>query len=109
MIGDVRWNGPSDKAKLAPGYKILAVNGHVFSNEVLKDAIKAAKGATEPIHLIVQADTFVSSFEIDYHDGERYPALQRIDGTPAYLDDITAPRTVPEKAPAEAKKDSDEE
>jgi predicted metalloprotease with PDZ domain len=109
VIGDVRWNGPSDKAKLAPGYKILAVNGHVFSNEALKDAIKAAKGATEPIHLIVQADMFVSPFEIDYHDGERYPALQRIDGTPAYLDDITAPRTVPEKAPAEAKKDSDEE
>jgi predicted metalloprotease with PDZ domain len=107
VIGDVRWNGPSDKAKLAPGYKILAVNGNVFSNDALKDAIKTAKGATEPIHLIVQADTFVSPFEIDYHDGERYPALQRIDGTPAYLDDITAPRTTPEKAPAEKKNDEE--
>jgi predicted metalloprotease with PDZ domain len=108
QISDVRWNGPGDKARLAPGYKILAVNGHIFSSDALKDAIKAAKGATEPIHLIVQADSFVSSFDIDYHDGERYPALERIDGTPAYLDDITAPRTTPEKAPVEKKKDEDE-
>ena len=109
MIRDVRWNGPADKARLAPGYKILAVNGNVFSNDALKAAIKAAKGATEPIHLIVQADTFVSPFEIDYHDGERYPALERIDGTPAYLDDITAPRTTPEKAPVDKTKKEDED
>ena len=66
-----------------------------------------AKGGTEPIHLIVQADSFVSIAEIDYHDGERFPALERVDGVPAYLDDITKPLTVPEKAPAEAKKDEE--
>ena len=86
MIGDVRWNGPGDKGRLAPGYKVLAVNGNVYSNDALKAAIKAAKGSAEPIHLIVQADTFVSPFEIDYHDGERYPVLERIEGAPAYLD-----------------------
>ena len=107
VISDVRWNGPADKGRLAPGYKILAVNGHVYSSDALRDAVKTAKGKTEPIHLIVQADTFVSTFDLDYHDGERYPALQRIDGTPAYLDDITTPRTTPEKAPAEAKKDDE--
>jgi predicted metalloprotease with PDZ domain len=108
-IRDVRWNGPADKARIAPGYKILAVNGNVFSNEALKDAIKTAKGGTQPIHLIVQADTFVSPFEIDYHDGERYPALERVAGTPAYLDDITAPRTTPEKAPVDKTKKDDED
>jgi predicted metalloprotease with PDZ domain len=104
MISDVRWNGPADKARLAPGYKVLAVNGHIFSNDALKDAIKAAKGATEPIHLIIQADTFVSTFDIDYHEGERFPALERIEGAPAYLDNITTPRTTPEKPPAEVQK-----
>jgi predicted metalloprotease with PDZ domain len=107
QISDVRWNGPGDKARLAPGYKILAVNGHIYSNDAMKEAIKNSKGATEPIHLIVQSDMFVSPFEIDYHDGERYPALQRIDGTPAYLDDITTPRTTPEKPPVD-KKNEDE-
>ena len=108
-IADVRWGGPSDKAQLAPGYKILAVNGHIFSSDALKDAIKAAKGSSEPIKLIVQADTFVSPFNIDYHDGERYPTLERIDGTPAYLDDITAPRTTPEKAPVDKNKQAEDE
>ncbi len=102
-IVDVRWNGPADKARLAPGEKLIAVNGQVFSPEVLQNAIKAAKGNTEPIKLIVQADTFVSNAEVDYHDGERYPVLERVEGTPAYLDDITKPLTVPEKAPAEKK------
>jgi predicted metalloprotease with PDZ domain len=108
-ISDIRWNGPADKARLAPGYKIIAVDGNVFSNDVLKGAIKAAKGATEPIKLIVQEDAFVSSFNIDYHDGERYPALERIEGTSTYLDDITTPRTTPEKAPADKDKEKDED
>jgi hypothetical protein len=48
--------------------------------------------------LIVQADSFVHMAEIDYHDGERYPALERVEGTPDMLDDITKPLTTPEKA-----------
>ena len=102
-ISDVRWNGPADKASLAPGEKIIAVNGQVFSAEALHAAIRGAKANTEPIHLIVQADAFVSLADIDYHDGERYPVLERVEGTPAYLDDITKPLTTPEKAPAEEK------
>jgi predicted metalloprotease with PDZ domain len=106
-IGDVRWNGPADKARLAPGEKIIAVDGQIFSADALKAAIRAAKGGTEPIHLIVQANSFVSMAEIDYHDGERYPALERVEGAPAYLDDLTKPLTTPEKAPVEAKKDEE--
>ena len=52
--------------------------------------------------MIVQADTYVHNAQIDYHDGERYPVLERVDGTPDYLDDITKPRTRPEKAPESA-------
>jgi predicted metalloprotease with PDZ domain len=97
IIADVRWGSPADKANLAPGQKILAVDGNVFSADALKNAVDGAKGSSEPIHVILQADTFVSTAGINYHDGERYPVLQRVDGTPAYLDDITAPLTKPEK------------
>ncbi|MCU1249301.1 MAG: domain family protein [Edaphobacter sp.] len=100
-ISDVRWNGPADKAKLFPGQKIIAVNGNVFSSEALHNAIKEAKGKTEPVHLIVQGDTFVTTADLDYHLGERFPSLVRVDGTPDYLDDITKPLTTPEKIPAE--------
>jgi predicted metalloprotease with PDZ domain len=100
-IADVRWNGPADKARLAPGEKIIAVNGNVFSSDALRTAIKDAKGKSEPIHLILQGDTFVTTADLDYHDGERYPSLVRVDGTPDYLDDITKPLTTPEKVPEE--------
>jgi predicted metalloprotease with PDZ domain len=107
MIADVRWNGPADKARIPPGAKIIGVNGQVFSADVLKAAIKDAKGKTEPIHLIVQSDTYLSTVDIDYHDGERYPALERIEGTPAYLDDITRPLANSPPVPAEAGKGDD--
>jgi predicted metalloprotease with PDZ domain len=94
-ISDVRWDGPADKAKLTPGQKIFAVNGNVYSGDELKAAIKQAKGKTEPIHLIVQTNTFVSLVDLNYHDGERYPTLVRADGTPDYLDEITKPLTTP--------------
>ncbi len=81
VILDVLWNGPADKARLHPGQKIIGVNGQVYSVDLLRAAIKGAKGKTEPIHLIVQSDTFLSTAEIDYHDGERYPALERVAGT----------------------------
>jgi predicted metalloprotease with PDZ domain len=102
-IVDVRWNSPADKANLAPGEKIIAVNGQVFSAEALHAAIVGAKGNSVPIHLIVQDDSFVSMTDIDYHDGERFPVLERVEGTPDYLDDNTKPLTTPEKAPAEEK------
>jgi predicted metalloprotease with PDZ domain len=97
-IKDVRWNGPADKAKIAPGSKIIAVNGQVFSPDILRAAIQDAKGKSEPIRLIVQLDNFVSVADIDYHDGERYPALERVPGTPAYLDEITKPLASPRPA-----------
>jgi predicted metalloprotease with PDZ domain len=90
-IKDVRWNGPADRAKIVPTTKIIAVNGQVFSGDVLQAAIRDAKGKSEPIRMIVQLDIFVSTVDINYHDGERYPVLERVEGTPAYLDDITKP------------------
>ena len=52
-IYDVLWNGPADKAGLAPGEKIIAVDGQIYSPDRLREAIRDAKGNTEPIKLIV--------------------------------------------------------
>ncbi len=94
-ITDIRWNGPADKAKLAPSQKIYAVNSTVFSGEVLRNAIRDAKGKPEPIHLILQTGNAVSFADLDYHDGERYPVLTRTDSPTGYLDEITKPLTTP--------------
>jgi len=90
-ITDVRVGGPADQAKLAPGEKILAVDGRIYTNDTLRAAIRRAKGATAPITLIVQSDTLVSTVPLNYHDGERYPSLVRVEGTPDYLDEILKP------------------
>jgi predicted metalloprotease with PDZ domain len=106
-IADVLWNGPADKAGLAPGEKIMAVNDKVYSADALREAIRDAKDPSKPVRVIVQADSFVSTMQIDYHDGARYPTLERVDGSPAYLDDIIKPLTTPEKAPEQKKEDAE--
>ena len=97
-LGDIRYDGPADKAKLAPGEKILIVNGQVFSADALKAAIVKAKTDTAPIHLTVQLEDQTMPIDIDYHEGEKYPNLVRVEGTTDYLDDITKPLTTPPAA-----------
>ena len=102
-IRDVRWGSPADKAKLAPGQKLIAVNGKVFSADDLTDAIADAKtgGPTskEPIHFLMQSEEYITPLSIDYHDGMRYPAMVRVEGTKDYLDEITTPLTKPPTPP----------
>ncbi len=105
-IADVKWNSPADKAGIAPGIQLLAINGIAFSPDAVKQAVRDSKTSTAPLTLLTQADTFVTSHTLDYHGGPRYPHLERISNTPAYLDDITAPRTKPEVVPA-SKEDDD--
>ncbi len=91
-VQDVLWDGPAFKAGVGPGMKLVAVNGRAFDadNEVLKDAITAAKGSKAPIRLLMrQQDTYLS-FDVDYHDGLKYPVLTLIPGKTPSLDDITA-------------------
>jgi predicted metalloprotease with PDZ domain len=91
-IVDIRWNGPAYKAGIAPGDKIIGVNGRIYNSDLLRSAIRDAKGKTEAIHLVTQRESFLRAADIDYHDGERYPVLKRSGETSAYLDDIVKPR-----------------
>lgn len=104
-VADVLWNGPADKAMVAPGYRVIAVDGEMFSADSLHRAIVKAKSDAAPIHLILQADQFIRTADIDYHDGDRFPALERIAGSRDYLEEITKPLTTPEKVPDAGKKD----
>jgi predicted metalloprotease with PDZ domain len=90
-IRDVRVGGPADKARFIPGEKIMAVNGRVYSKDALHVAIKHSRTSSTPIHFILQNATFVAVADVDYHGGERYPTLERVEGTPDYLDDIARP------------------
>jgi len=95
VIGGVDWDSPGFRAGLAPGMQILAVNGKAFAGgdsiDVLKDAVVSAEKSPDAIHLIVRKGDSVVNVDLNYHDGLRYPHLQRVDGTPDRLDAILAP------------------
>ena len=92
-IDDVLVGSVSDKAGLGPGMQIIAVGGRQYSASLLGDAITAAKGSTAPIELIVANTGYYKIVKLDYHDGLRFPHLERVQGTPDYLDEIVAPMT----------------
>jgi predicted metalloprotease with PDZ domain len=88
----VVWEGPAFKAKLTESAQILAVNGAAYSSDVLKDAIRAAQDTKLPIELIVKTGDRFRVVSIDYHNGLRYPHLEREASTDARLDEILAAR-----------------
>ena len=94
-IDDVLVGSVSDKAGLGPGMQIVAVNGRQYTASLLSDAITGAKDTKVPIELILVNTGYYKVVKIDYHDGLRFPHLERIDGTPDRLDDIVKPMTQP--------------
>ena len=91
-IRSVQWNGLAFKSGLAAGMEIVAVNGQAASAERLAEAVTEAKDPSTPITLIVKDDEQYRTVVFDYHDGLRYPRLERIPGTPDRLGDILTPR-----------------
>ena len=87
-VSDVVWDGPAFRSGLSIGYTLLAVNGLAYKVDRLKAGITAAKAAHEPIELLLRRDDRYVTVRIDYHDGLRYPRLERIEGTPDRLADI---------------------
>jgi predicted metalloprotease with PDZ domain len=92
-INDVIWDSPAFKAGLAPGFRILAVNGRAYTGGLMRTAIQEAKSKNAGIELIVENTGNYKVIHLDYYGGERYPQLQRDDNTPDRLDDILKPMT----------------
>ena len=90
-IQDVILDSPAYKAGLAPGFNIVAVNGRAFQPGLLRAALLQAKGTGPAIELIVENTNYYKVIRVEYHGGERYPALERVANTPARLDDILQP------------------
>jgi predicted metalloprotease with PDZ domain len=92
-INAVSWGSPAFKANMAKGGKIIAINGVAYEDSTdLAEAIKLAQGnKTTPIEILVQDANHFRTLRIDYHDGLRYPHLERVPNTPDLLDAILTP------------------
>ena len=87
-VMDVNPNLEAAKAGLAPGMKIITVNGRPWSTDVLHEAIAAAKSSTTPIELVVENGSFTGAYKLNYHGGERYPHLERDPTKPDLLGEV---------------------
>ena len=74
---DVLWDGPAFKLGLAPGTQVIAVNNIAYDATRFKDVITAAKKSGAPIEVLVRNGDAFRTVRFDYHDGLRYPHLER--------------------------------
>ena len=79
------------KAGLAPGMKLVAVNGRKFSKENLRTEMKSGVKSSEKLEFLVTNGEFYKTHSIDFHGGERYPHLERDASAPDVLSAIIAP------------------
>ena len=91
MVSDSIVGGPAYKAGVTSGMTVAGVNGRVYTPDILEDAIKAAQNNSAPIRLLVIDEDYYKDVEVDYHGGDRYPHLERVESKPDYLDDLIKP------------------
>jgi predicted metalloprotease with PDZ domain len=94
-ITDVIPSSPAAKAGVVPGATLIGVNGRRFSRMLLRNFIRESKTAAGPMQLVFTAEDFVNVATVDYHDGLRYPHLERIPSTTDWLSELGKPRAAP--------------
>jgi predicted metalloprotease with PDZ domain len=83
---------PADKAGLAPGMKVIGVNGKKFSTNRLRDAI-ADSVTRRKVELLIEDGEDFRTVVVPYADGLRYLELERLSAKTDVLGEILKPRT----------------
>ena len=91
LIGDTVPDSVAAKAGLAPGMKLLAVNGRRFTPDGLKTAVAATKTGGK-LELLAESGDFFKAHALDYKGGARYPRLEKAEGKTDVLADIVKPK-----------------
>ena len=90
-INDIVPGKAADRAGVGPGMKLLAVNARRYTADVLRDAVAATKSAHGPLELLLENGEYIRSHALDYHEGAKYPRLERIEARPDLLAAIIKP------------------
>jgi predicted metalloprotease with PDZ domain len=92
---DVIPGSPAAQAGIAPGMKLVAVNGRRWNPDDLHAAIRQAHEKREIIELLIENEDFFRTYRVDYQGGERHPHLERINSKPDLLSDIAKMKASP--------------
>jgi predicted metalloprotease with PDZ domain len=98
-IEDVIPGSPAERAGLAPGMHLMAVNGRKWTPELLREAIRQSKTSKQPLELLAENGDYFQTYHVDYHGGERYPHLEAIGGKSDVLSEIAKMRAAPVALP----------
>jgi predicted metalloprotease with PDZ domain len=90
VISDLVPESPADRAGLAPGSHLIAVDGRRYSSAVLDYVIEDR--SADGIELLIEKDDVYRTVHLAYTGGPRYPVLQREHGDDL-LSVISAPRS----------------
>jgi predicted metalloprotease with PDZ domain len=90
-LRDVIPGSPAYAAGLGPGMKVIAVNGRKWSKDVVRAALRTSVHTQQPISLLAENGEYYKSYDVNYHEGERYPHLERVEGQANILDEIIKP------------------
>jgi predicted metalloprotease with PDZ domain len=90
-LRDVIPGSPAYAAGLGPGMKLIAVNGRKYSKDVMRSALRTAVHSRQPLALLAENGEYYSTYQVDYHGGEQYPHLVRVEAQPDTLGEIIRP------------------
>ncbi len=85
-LTSVVWDSPFFNAGMVIDTEIIAVGGMAYEDEIMKEAITAAKANNTPIRLIIKNGDRVREVTIPYYGGLRYPRLEKISTGESGLD-----------------------
>jgi predicted metalloprotease with PDZ domain len=91
-LRDVIPGSPAYAAGLAPGMKVIAVNGRRWSKDAMRAALRAAVHSQTPIALLAENADYFKTYQVDYHGGEQYPHLVRVESQTDVLGEIVTPQ-----------------
>ncbi len=86
-VADVIPDRAAAKAGLAPGMKVVAVNGRRFTADSLKSAVANTKRVSK-LELLVENGDFFKTHTLDYKDGAKYPRLEKTESATDVLAEI---------------------
>lgn len=89
-VSSIMWNGPAFKADIVNGTKIIAVSGQSYSRDRIEAAIRAATDARTPVTLLLKRGSRYRTVDISYHDGLRWPHLEKTGTGPDWFDRLFA-------------------
>ena len=90
-VADVLKGGPADRAGVAPGMKLLAVNTRRWTPELLGDAVAATKDGKAPLDLLLENGEYLRTYKLDYRGGARHALLERAKDRPDLLASVIKP------------------